>query len=156
MSYQDSIGAVEACCSPRAEVGIFRTREDSASHLRQTESDMTTFYADVLRWSSGNPNPDDQRAAAGFTDFYHRWKEYLRTAASSILNFKQVDESENWRRRLAGWRATFIGRGMRPTTPEPQLPPQRDPLIVPIVIAAGSAVLGAYLIDRVIRKPGGF
>jgi len=143
-----------ACCEARAEVGFFRTRKESGEHLRQTDADMTFFYNDVLRWGSGNPNPDDQTSVKGFIDFYNRWKVYLRAAASSLLNFGHVDESENWRRRLAGWRATFIGRGMRPTTPEPQLPPKRDPLIVPVLVAASGAVLGAYLIDRVVSRRG--
>ena len=138
MSYKDGLAAMSG-----EIVGgsIFRFPSEVKAHFAQTDADMTAFRRDVLLWAQGK-NGADLEAAKGFDAFYKRWK---------ATDHEDVDDSENWRRRLIGWRQTFIHRGMQPTTPHPELIPKKDPYIIPVLIGAGGAFLGAYLIEKFVR-----
>lgn len=131
--------------------GFFRTKEEFLGHLEQTNSDMDTFHKDVLRWGAGKSG-EDQGMVTSFTEFYHRWKSFYKSSASTWFGWGDyVEASENWRRRLIGWRKVFISRGMKPTTPDPELFPATAPHIVPVLVAVSGAVIGAVVTDYLIR-----
>lgn len=121
---------------------IIRFPAEVRSHIAQTGADIDVFYRDVLRWAAGKTSEPDKAAVKGFIEFHNRWR------ASTV---DDIEDSENWRRRLIGWRRTFIQRGMQPTTPDPELLQHREPYIVPVLIGAGGAFLGAYLIEKFVR-----
>lgn len=145
MSYKSGLKALGG----HSEVkGIFPSRDEARSHLLQTASDMDFFRGDVSRWGQGKGG-EDAHMVASFNDFYARWAQYLSNAMGKTYS---TTESENWRRRLIGWRKTFIYRGMRPTTPDPELNPSETPLIVPIMVAAAGTVTATVILDWFLHR----
>ena len=131
---------------------LVRTKEEVFGHLRQTDSDYNTFRDDVNRWAQGKKG-DDMALVKSFNEFYGRWKEFLTSMQERWYGWGgHVPSSENWRRRLIGWRKVFIHRGMKPTTPDPELEHSQTPHIIPILVATSGAVLGAYITDKILRR----
>ncbi len=134
--------------------GLFQTKKEVHWHLDQTNADITAFRNDVADWYKGNlSNPNAIILVKKFNDFFTRWQTFYNDAKSSWHAYGGwVEQSENWRRRLIGWRQTFIANGMKPTTPNPELPPKERPWINSMLIAAGGGLLGAYLTDKLVRR----
>jgi len=145
MSYKDGIRAMRGQNDVK---GIFPSKSEARSHLLQTASDMDFFRGDVARWGQGKSG-EDSLMVASFNDFYSRWAQFLSKAMGSTYS---TTESENWRRRLIGWRKTFIYRGMRPTTPDPELNPSETPYIVPVMVAAAGTVTATLLLDWFLHR----
>jgi hypothetical protein len=145
MSYKDGLRAMGGNNDVK---GVFFTKDDANSHLLQTASDMDFFKGDVARWAQGKEG-DDRLMAASFNEFYARWVKFLSNMMGKTYS---TTESENWRRRLIGWRKTFVYRGMRPTTPDPELNPPETPHIVPIMVAAAGTVTATLLLDWLLHR----
>jgi len=152
MSYADGIAAMSGDSSVD---GFFRSKEEFLGHLEQTNADMEAFHLNILRWGVGKSG-DDQTMVSKFVEFYHRWESFYKSRASTWFGWGDyIEASENWRRRLIGWRKVFIARGMKPTTPDPELFPSSTPHVVPVLIAVSGAVIGAVVTDYIIRSSRG-
>lgn len=153
MSYSNGIEAMAGRGRDASSVsGIITTRNEVKWYLDQTNADVDNFLVDVGRWFATNKAPDDQLIVERFKVFFNRWKKFYEDARGRFPRNEIIEQTANWRRRLINWRRAFVARGMKPTTPDPELPPQKAPWIHGMLIAAGGAVLGGYLTEKLIRR----
>lgn len=154
MSYKNAIAAMAGSRGKSSGVsGLFQSKEEVHWYLNQTNADMDAFRNDVQRWTASKTSGEDIATVKGFMDFYSRWKKFYNEALKAWYAWgDHTQQIDAWRRRLIGWRQTFISRGMMPVTPNPEIPHRRDPMINSVLVAGLGALVGGYLTEKFVRR----
>ena len=151
MSYTDGIKAMTGRSSSTVE-GFFTSKDEVRWYVNQTNSDIESFAVDVAAWAAVSGNVEDKTAAKNYMTFKNRWAAFYPEALGSVWRSDAIQQIDQWRQRLIGWRRIFMARGMKPVTADPEIPRRKEPWVHSILIGATAALLGGLLTEKFVRR----
>jgi hypothetical protein len=135
---------------------VLWTPSQIATHLAQTDLDMNHTRKDVVRAYTERAPPIKKELKDSFLEFIGVWKKFHADANTWMGG--NVERSEEFRRRLSGWRGLFGQHGVKFSTPEPVIHTSADYESITRKVMIGVAIAGgAYLAVEIIkawRSPG--